>query len=211
MDRTDRDPSRKERLVNAGRELFAEKGFHATSVRDIASKAGVNVSLVSYYFGGKEQLYAHIVEGFAGQIRSFFSPGQVGHLSPEDKILHYARSVMAMHEENPQLARILHHEMNAPTPVLEDLQQSLFPVIFSYLSETFAEGIREGLFRPGLDPAAMSYTLASLVNFYHLQKSLVHRINPAFAGRGPHLVDQALDIFLHGVKVSHEGEQLRED
>ncbi|HNO01068.1 MAG TPA: TetR family transcriptional regulator, partial [Chitinophagaceae bacterium] len=37
-------------------KLFAEKGYNGTSVRDIAEKAGINLAMVSYYFGSKEKL-----------------------------------------------------------------------------------------------------------------------------------------------------------
>ncbi len=40
--------------------LFSENGFDGTSVRAICSKAGVNLSLVNYYFGTKEQLYLEV-------------------------------------------------------------------------------------------------------------------------------------------------------
>lgn len=201
MQDIEKNISRKEKLVTAGKKLFAAKGYPGTSVRDIAKAAGVNVSMVSYYFGGKEQLYTHIVEGFADEIRSLFTPETIAELNPHEKILYYARSVMTMHRENPQLARILHHEMTAPTPVLDGLQKNLFPHIFGFLYKTFEEGIRSGIFRADLDPAAMSYSLASLVNFYHFQKSLVHRMNPAFHREGAEIVERALDIFFDGVNA----------
>jgi AcrR family transcriptional regulator len=43
-------------IMEAAEELFAEKGFAGTSVRDIAEKAGVNLAMISYYFGSKEKL-----------------------------------------------------------------------------------------------------------------------------------------------------------
>lgn len=43
-------------------KLFAQNGFSATSVRDIAKAAGVNVSMISYYFGSKNQLLNHIFD-----------------------------------------------------------------------------------------------------------------------------------------------------
>ena len=51
-----------DKLKRAAVSLFAEKGFHETSVRDIARKAGVNPSLINYHFGGKEDLYRSILE-----------------------------------------------------------------------------------------------------------------------------------------------------
>ena len=51
-----------DKLKHAAIALFAEKGFHETSVRDIARQAGVNPSLINYHFGGKEELYRGIIE-----------------------------------------------------------------------------------------------------------------------------------------------------
>ena len=43
-------------IMEAAEELFAEKGFDGTSVRDVAKEAGVNLAMISYYFGSKEKL-----------------------------------------------------------------------------------------------------------------------------------------------------------
>lgn len=47
----------RERLLNAAEELFAERGFDAVSVRDIAAAAESNIAAVNYHFGGKDRLY----------------------------------------------------------------------------------------------------------------------------------------------------------
>ena len=54
--------ARREQLLDVGRSLFAERGFEATSVEEIASKAGVSKPVVYEHFGGKEGLYAVIVD-----------------------------------------------------------------------------------------------------------------------------------------------------
>jgi len=54
--------ARREQLLQVGRKLFAERGFEATSVEEIASKAGVSKPVVYEHFGGKEGLYAVIVD-----------------------------------------------------------------------------------------------------------------------------------------------------
>ncbi|MER7998054.1 TetR/AcrR family transcriptional regulator [Streptomyces sp. NPDC095613] len=53
---------RREQLLDIGRTVFAEKGFEATSVEEIASKAGVSKPVVYEHFGGKEGLYAVVVD-----------------------------------------------------------------------------------------------------------------------------------------------------
>ncbi|MFI6288454.1 TetR family transcriptional regulator [Streptomyces sp. NPDC051018] len=53
---------RREQLLDIGRALFADKGFEGTSVEEIASKAGVSKPVVYEHFGGKEGLYAVVVD-----------------------------------------------------------------------------------------------------------------------------------------------------
>jgi len=49
-------PTKEEHIMMVAEKLFAANGYNGTSVRDIASKAKVNVSMISYYFGSKENL-----------------------------------------------------------------------------------------------------------------------------------------------------------
>jgi AcrR family transcriptional regulator len=53
---------RRQQLLEIGRTLFATKGFEATSVEEIAAKAGVSKPVVYEHFGGKEGLYAVVVD-----------------------------------------------------------------------------------------------------------------------------------------------------
>ncbi|SHL98072.1 TetR/AcrR family transcriptional regulator [Actinacidiphila paucisporea] len=53
---------RREQLLDIGRTLFAERGFEGTSVEEIAHKAGVSKPVVYEHFGGKEGLYAVVVD-----------------------------------------------------------------------------------------------------------------------------------------------------
>jgi AcrR family transcriptional regulator len=53
---------RRAQLVDVGRKLFAQKGLDGTSVEEIASKAGVSKPVVYEHFGGKEGLYAVVVD-----------------------------------------------------------------------------------------------------------------------------------------------------
>ncbi len=53
---------RREQLVDISRELFAERGFDGTSVEEVAAHAGVSKPVVYEHFGGKEGLYAVVVD-----------------------------------------------------------------------------------------------------------------------------------------------------
>src|SRR5579859_3509028 len=53
---------RREQLLGIGKHLFAERGFEGTSVEEIAARAGVSKPVVYEHFGGKEGLYAVLVD-----------------------------------------------------------------------------------------------------------------------------------------------------
>ena len=60
MDRAEKNAISKERLLDQAEALFAEKGFHAVTVREITRTAHCNLAAVNYYFGNKENLYVEV-------------------------------------------------------------------------------------------------------------------------------------------------------
>ena len=51
----------RQRVIDAASGLFAERGFHGTTARDIAERAGVNLAAAHYHFGSKESLYLEVL------------------------------------------------------------------------------------------------------------------------------------------------------
>jgi AcrR family transcriptional regulator len=59
----DTSPERtRARILDAALDLFGERGLTGTTVRDIAGRANVNVAAISYYFGGKDELYKAVAQ-----------------------------------------------------------------------------------------------------------------------------------------------------
>lgn len=56
-------------IIEAAEHLFATKGFEGASVRDIAEAAGVNIAMISYYFGSKEKLMEALFEERTSHVR----------------------------------------------------------------------------------------------------------------------------------------------
>ena len=56
-------------IIETAERLFADRGFDGTSVRDIADEAGINVAMISYYFGSKEKLMEALFELRVGTIK----------------------------------------------------------------------------------------------------------------------------------------------
>lgn len=58
----------RERILAAALEVFAERGFDGARTRDIAERAGANLGLLTYYFGGKEPLWQAAVSHAFGEL-----------------------------------------------------------------------------------------------------------------------------------------------
>jgi AcrR family transcriptional regulator len=74
-------------ILTTSEKLFASKGFDGTSIRDIAEEAGVNIAMISYYFGSKEKLMETIFKERTEQTRLRLESLQKDEsLSPFEKI-----------------------------------------------------------------------------------------------------------------------------
>lgn len=59
-------------ILEVAEKLIAQKGFEGTSVRDISSHAGINVAMISYYFGSKEKMMAYLYQYRVQKTRESF-------------------------------------------------------------------------------------------------------------------------------------------
>ena len=64
------EPDTRERIAEAARRLFAERGFDRTSIRAVAAEAGVDPALVHHYFGTKQRLFLEAVDFPIDAVRS---------------------------------------------------------------------------------------------------------------------------------------------
>jgi AcrR family transcriptional regulator len=62
-------PDRRHAILLAAEKLFAQRGYHGVSIRQIADEAGVPLALVGYYYGQKHQLFQAIFEHWSSTIR----------------------------------------------------------------------------------------------------------------------------------------------
>jgi TetR/AcrR family transcriptional regulator, regulator of cefoperazone and chloramphenicol sensitivity len=60
--KTSKPDDTRDRLLHAAAEIFAEKGFAATTVREICLRAPANLALINYYFGDKLELYKEVLQ-----------------------------------------------------------------------------------------------------------------------------------------------------
>ena len=103
---------KKEHIINKAIELFAEKGFEGTSIRDLAAKAEVNVAMVNYYFGSKEKLFEAMVELKAAYLKGVIEEvSKDNSLTEIQKLDRIIESYVNKMFNNRLFHRIIHQEL----------------------------------------------------------------------------------------------------
>lgn len=102
---------RREQLLNVGRKLFAEKGFETVTVEEIAAKADVSKPVVYEHFGGKEGLYAVVVDRETNYLLDSISQALAGSrsngASARELVEQAGLALFDYIDSNPQGFRIL--------------------------------------------------------------------------------------------------------
>ena len=191
----------REKLLAAGTELFAVKGFAGVSIRQLAETAGVNSALISYYYGGKEGLYAAVITAQYERLFGKFEAIAASTAPVEEKIRMYADVIRRNHtEDQPLMARLIQGELTSPTACLENVVRKYTVRIAGIISGVLRQGIQSGVFRPDIDPVFAAMTLAGMLNFYFILREVTKAIVPQFAGRDTEFVESALKIYLKGIR-----------
>jgi len=185
-------------LVAATTALFAEKGFNGVGVRELASAAGVNLSMISYYFGGKEGLYAAVLN------EQFITLRRVAELKdmdadPMKKFELYVRATVARYRKNPYLLRFYTSELTNPTPCFETIVKPAIRGVLQILIDTFSEGLSHEQFRAGLNPTDTVLALAGMINFYFLLEPATADMVDRAPERDEELIQHIMDIFARGI------------
>jgi AcrR family transcriptional regulator len=98
---------RREQLLLVGRALFAEKGFEGTSVEEIASRADVSKPVVYEHFGGKEGMYAVIVDREVQALLDALTGALSMRGHPKQLVERAALALLGYIEDSPDGFRIL--------------------------------------------------------------------------------------------------------
>jgi AcrR family transcriptional regulator len=127
-------PDRRLNILLAAEKLFALRGYHAVSIRDIAAEAEVPLALVGYYHGAKHELYRAIMQSWSGNIADRLDRLQTAAAEQDrsarlDRIIAaFVVPLVALHAspEGQYYALMAARDLAAPTPEAEEAHREFF-------------------------------------------------------------------------------------
>jgi AcrR family transcriptional regulator len=117
-----------ERILDAAEEVFAERGFDAASLGDVADRVGIRPQAIYNHFKGKRELYAAVLERLLGPFLALLDEAVVA-AEGSGAAATVARDI-AFHAHNPHLARILQYATLGGGEPLELIQQRWYRPFF---------------------------------------------------------------------------------
>lgn len=191
------DGSARERLMQAATELFTQKGYAATSVREIVAAAGVSKPVLYYYFKNKEGIFQEIVRFGIEKVDNLILDvaGMNGSVLP--KIRHLFERTIWMIQEDLPIMRLLYAAQyggcrELPAVNLQDIEDRFDDAVLALVKE----GIRRGEF-VGDDPGIMRWILVGAISL--TMEMMLFR--PELGGGRDSLI-RMVDLILRGFAVS---------
>lgn len=148
---------RREQLVGVARALFAEKGFEGTSVEEIALRADVSKPVVYEHFGGKEGLYAVIVDREVEALSGALSGALESRAHPRVLVERAALALLGYIEDSPDGFRMLVRD----SPVAQ--ASGTFSSLLGDVSSQVEGLLGDQFSRRGLDPFVAPFYAQMLV------------------------------------------------
>ena len=139
---------RREQLIDVARTLFAERGYDATSIEEIAASAQVSKPVVYEHFGGKEGLYAVIIDRELTLIYSTIVNALESDPSPSAVVEHAALALLTYIEDNTDGFRIISSENDRSRGTYSTLLADVAVQVSGILDRQFTEHGIDARFAP---------------------------------------------------------------
>lgn len=167
---------KREKILNVAEILFAQQGFEAVSIRELAKVADINIAMISYYFGSKEKLYEEIV------LRKLTSTEKMKsiieqHNTYTDKLFAISDLYADVFIENRNFHNIIFREMAMEQRTMMNavITENLYKN-FTLLSDIIRKGIKAGEFKKNIDIELVATTVIAVNKLFSTSPIVICKI-----------------------------------
>lgn len=180
---------------------FADKGLSGARIDAIAAATRTSKRMIYYYFGSKEALYVAVLEDAYRRMRSIEAELHLENLAPEAALRTLVAFTVDYQRANPDFIRLVMTEnIHRGTFLAQSstIHEVNIPAITA-VTEVYQRGVREGVFRAGIDPVDLHMSISALSVFNVANRhtfSLIFKRDPdtpaAVAARRDSIVEMVL-------------------
>jgi len=187
------------RLLDAAECVFAERGFHAATTAAIAKRAGLNKTLIHYYFRSKDGLFRTMMERIARNHAVFLE--DLSHSDPVEALTKATHRFVQILADNPNYVRLCAYCALEGTRVHGD--DEMMQRLMEAATEAIQRGVDQGVFRPE-DPRHVLASVEGMVRFFFEHEESVLEMWGTDPDRQAIIEERAAHVvrmLLHGLGV----------
>jgi AcrR family transcriptional regulator len=158
---------RRESILDAATEVFAEAGYRAGKVSDVAARLGVTEPVVFQNFGSKAALYAAVLDRVADQTRVGLRALAEEHGSAPDLLAHVLSPTPPAQPHGPEVHRgalFADATTLVADPALGEPARQVARTLAGHLADLLRQGQADGTIRADADPSAAAWLLLSVLS-----------------------------------------------
>ncbi|MBC7419722.1 MAG: TetR family transcriptional regulator [Bdellovibrio sp.] len=198
-------------IIDVATKLFAKLGIDKCSTREIAKESDSNISLISYYFGGKEGLYKEVMRKHALDIKegtkAIFDDATKGELTKElftQEIKQMIDMMIRLRVKNPEMAQIFAREKLCGMPHSRQVHEEIFYPMITRFFTLFKQAQQKKIVQPDINAALFFVSLSEGIWGFFEMFACNTQLNKDFENLADdhlELRNQFLKIYLTGVLV----------
>jgi AcrR family transcriptional regulator len=195
-------PSTADALLRAAHQLFARHGYEGASVRAITREAGANLGAVTYHFGSKEALYEAVLKAANEAIDERLGAAAASPGPSLERIGELVRAFFDFFAENPEVPRLVLHELARSRPMPEGMRGALERRV-AMLASLIRDGQADGSIREG-EPLLMALSVGSQPLWIALAAAPLRegaKVDVTDPGTRARLVDSVVEFVQAGLKA----------
>ena len=168
------DPDSRAAILDAGERLFADRGFAATTIKQIGAEAGVNSALLYYYFADKERLYGAVLQRLLDSLMTEGEKVFADASSPDAAIRGLIRLQGELMTSKPHVPRLIARELvDHQAAHVSGQLAKLAAGVFKRLCEMIRDGQRTGTLGGDFDPQFAAISTIAQVVYFHIARPAV--------------------------------------
>jgi len=193
--------ARKEEILKAARELFARKGYHNTTLEEIAQHADFGKGTIYNYFRSKEELFYGIIDKLTFEMLHLAKSSVMGTDSgAREKLTAYAREMMSYSRKNSDLFQIIMREMHRLNAEEHDARLKQFKAgikkVWAILAQPIRAEMKTGKIK-ARDALKVAALFDSMIRFYFFKQ--VGKLRSRKEDETDEAVEFVVSIFFDGI------------
>lgn len=191
------NPDKRQRIMEAATQVFANQGFYNSTVADVAKKASVADGTIYLYFKNKDDLLISIFEQsmdmFIQTARSQLS----GVSHPKDKLKIFIALHLELVQNYQDLAQVIQIELRQSSKFMKEYANEKFFEYLGIIEEILKEGQKVGLFKSSLNPVILKRAIFGAVDEMALEWILMKKKRYTVE----EAASQLCEMFIDGVTI----------